>query len=68
MVATIERLDGYITPSQASARLGVAEATLRQWASRGRMPTLVTPHGRLYRESEIEQIARQRAEKRETPC
>lgn len=60
MTTAIEELTGYLAPSQAAARLGVAEATLRLWAKGGRVPTLVTPTGRLYRVKDIDKIAEQR--------
>lgn len=63
VVATIEHLIGYLRPSQAAARIGVSEASLRSWAAAGRLPVLVTPNGRIYLESDIDLIARQRAER-----
>jgi excisionase family DNA binding protein len=63
MVTTIQRLTGYLRPSKAAARIGVSEATLRNWAQRGELPVMVTPNGRLYREWDVEQAAQRWAEK-----
>lgn len=63
MVTTVEQLSGYLAPSQAAARLGIAEATLRLWAKGGRIPALATPTGRLYRDVDVARVARERAEK-----
>ncbi len=65
-MVTVERMTGYLSPREAAARLGVAEATVRFWANSGKVSVLMTPHGRLFQESEIDRIAAERAKKEAT--
>ncbi len=60
MVAT---LDGYLSPSKAAQQIGVAPITLKLWAKQGRVPALRTPIGLVFRTEDVEQLARQRAER-----
>ena len=39
--------DDYRTPAQVAALLGVTDETVRRWAKAGRIPSMVTPSGRL---------------------
>jgi excisionase family DNA binding protein len=49
--------DELLSPSEAARRLGIAEPTLRVWCTRGRLPFIPTPLGRVFRADEIEAIA-----------
>ena len=66
---TIETLEGYLSPSQAARVAGVDVATLKYWWKTGRLPAVIVPPGRkLYRATDIEQFARERAEKGAPTC
>ena len=68
MVALVEDIrTTYLSPMQAAQRLGISEATLRYWAAKGKMlGVLHTPHGKLYSVEEVERLARERAERRQS--
>ena len=50
----------YLTPNQVAELLHVAPVTVRHWASRGKLPFVVTPGGhRRFPRAEVERLARQ---------
>ncbi len=52
--------EGLLTISQAAARLGVHQKTLRSWADKGLVPVVRLPSGyRRFRPGDIEQMRRQ---------
>lgn len=55
-------LEHYLTTSEAARRLGVSEATLRNWSSKGLVPAIVSPHGRLFADEDIARLRAQRTE------
>ena len=56
----------YLSPSQAARMAGVDVATLKYHWKTGRLPAVIVPPGRrLYRATDIEQFARERAAQRE---
>lgn len=58
------RREEYLTPNQVADRLLVATVTVRQWASRGLLPSETTPGGhRRFRASDVDAfLARRRQE------
>ncbi len=58
------RREEYLTPNQVADRLLVATVTVRQWASRGLLPSETTPGGhRRFRASDVDAfVARRRQE------
>ena len=60
MVAVME---GYLGPSEAARRIGVAPVTLRLWVRQGKFPALRTPIGMVLRTEDVERAARERAGK-----
>ncbi len=53
-------LGRYLTTSQVARRLGVSQELVRQLVRQGRLPHVMTPHGRLYPVEAIEQLAAER--------
>ncbi len=49
----------YVTEREAAELLGVSVATLERWAQAGRVESIPTPGGRLYRRDVIERMARE---------
>ena len=56
-------LEGYLSPSAAARRIGVAPLTLKLWARSGKIPALMTPNGIVFKVEDIDRIAHERAEK-----
>ncbi len=57
----------YLTTQDVARRLGVASATVRQLANSGKLPTMRTYGGqRLFKDCDVEQLARERREKAAT--
>lgn len=54
-----------IGASEAARHLGVSSAWVRQLALAGTLPAVMTPIGRLFSRQAVEQLARERAERRE---
>ncbi len=53
----------YLTPNQVADLLHVSPVTVRHWASRGKLPFVVTPGGhRRFPRAEVERLARQLGE------
>lgn len=55
-----EELKGWLTPTQAAARLGCSKLTVLRWADSGRLPVLRTPLGRLLRAEDVQALAAER--------
>jgi hypothetical protein len=63
MPANQRQIDEYVAANAAAKILGVTTARLGQLVLVGRIPYLRTDLGRLYRRSELEDIARTRQRK-----
>lgn len=62
----VAMIDEQITTSAAARLVGCSEQTIRQWATSGRLPSVVTPLGRLYRLGDVARLVSEReAEARE---
>ena len=60
------RREEYLTPNQVADRLLVATVTVRQWASRGLLPSETTPGGhRRFRASDVEAFMARRRQEQE---
>ncbi len=57
----IDTLEGYLAPSEAARRIGVAPVTLRWWVQQGKLPALRTPNGIVIRIADVEDTIRRRA-------
>ena len=57
-------LDETIGTAAAARLLGVSEGRIRQLANAGVLPVIATPLGRTYRRTDVEQLAKQRAQAR----
>ena len=62
----VTTLDGYMAPSAAARRIGVAATTLRLWVKQGQVPALKTPNGIVLKTEDVERLVAERA-KREAP-
>lgn len=56
--------DRLLTPRQVALRFAVDPKTVTRWARAGKLPAIVTPGGhRRYRESVIDELAKETLEK-----
>ena len=62
---TVERFEEFLSPSQAARVAGVAAETIRYHWRTGRLPAVIVPPGRrLFRVTDIQAFARERAAQR----
>ncbi len=63
MDASSASLAGLLRPSEAAAVLRISSKRIGQLAQDGRLPSTLTPYGRLFRFEDVEALRRERARK-----
>ena len=58
----VTTLEGYLAPSRAAHRIGIASVTLRTWVKKGWLPALRTPNGIVIKVEDVERAAAGRAQ------
>ncbi len=58
----------WLSPQEATQAAGVSYGWLRLLGERGRIATLATPLGRLYRRSDVERVRAERAARAAAPA
>lgn len=59
---TLADVEDLITPAQAGRLLGVTSERVRQLADSGRLPVVRSPLGRLFSRTDVEMLAKTRAQ------
>lgn len=60
----VSGLADLLTTGGAARVLHISENMIRRLAAAGRLPSEVTPYGRLYRVADVERLAGERAERK----
>lgn len=65
MVATVETMAGFLSPSETARALGIADSTVRYLVRTGKLPAVRTPNGLILRVADVDQCRQERARKGE---